>query len=215
MESHDWDQRYRSAELVWGTEPNRWVRRECRGLPPGRALDLAAGEGRNSLWLAARGWRVTALDFSPVALDRGRRLAAGLPDAVSDRLTWVEADARTHVPEPGAYDLVLIAYLHLPAEQRRTVLRTAADALAPGGTLLVVGHDTTNLTEGSGGPSDPAVLFTPDDVIADLADRQLRTVRAERVRRQPHVANTAGAAHGATAEAIDALVRLERPLPAH
>ncbi|MGE7438905.1 class I SAM-dependent methyltransferase [Kitasatospora sp. NPDC001175] len=205
MESQDWDQRYDSAELVWGSEPNRWVRKECQGLPPGRALDLAAGEGRNTLWLAALGWRVTAVDFSPVALERGRRLAERLPPAVAARVTFAEVDVRDYLPEPGGHDLVLIAYLHLFAEQRRTVLRRAAEALAPGGTLLVVGHDTTNLTEGSGGPADLAVLFTPDDILADLADRRLRVVRAERVRRP------AGAAHGATAEAIDALVRLERP----
>ncbi|MFB7664403.1 class I SAM-dependent methyltransferase [Kitasatospora sp. NPDC056138] len=205
MDSHDWDQRYNSAELVWGTEPNRWVLRECQDLPPGRALDLAAGEGRNSLWLAALGWRVTVVDFSRVALERGRRLSEQLPAGVARHLSWVEADVRTHVPAPGAYDLVLIAYLHLPAEQRRAVLRRAADSLAPGGTLLVVGHDTTNLTEGSGGPSDPAVLFTPDDIRADLADCRLHLVRAERVRRP------AGAAHGGTGEAVDALVRLERP----
>jgi SAM-dependent methyltransferase len=205
MESQDWDRRYDSAELVWGTEPNRWVRRECQDLPPGRALDLAAGEGRNSLWLATLGWQVTAVDFSRVALDRGRTLAERLPAAVASRLTWVEGDVRDHVPEPGAHDLVLVVYLHLPAEQRRTVLRQAADALAPGGTLLVVGHDTTNLTEGTGGPSDPAVLFTPEDILEDLSDRRLHVVRAERVRRP------VGAAHGASTEAIDALVRLRRP----
>ncbi|PLW74405.1 class I SAM-dependent methyltransferase, partial [Streptomyces sp. DJ] len=79
MDSREWDERYASRELVWGAEPNRWLVREVEDLAPGRALDLAAGEGRNALWLADRGWRVTAVDFSRTALDRGRRLAAGLP----------------------------------------------------------------------------------------------------------------------------------------
>ncbi|WP_354643168.1 class I SAM-dependent methyltransferase [Kitasatospora camelliae] len=206
MDSHAWDDRYRTADLVWGSGPNRWVAGECADLPPGRALDLAAGEGRNGIWLAERGWRVTAVDFSRVALDRGRTLAAALPAPVSDRLTWIEADLRTAVPaEEGAYDLVLVAYLHLPADQRRAVLTAAARALAPGGTLLVVGHDTTNLTEGTGGPQDPAVLFTPEDLLADLADHGLTTVAAERRHR------TAGPSGDPDREAVDALVRLHRP----
>ncbi|HEX5569456.1 MAG TPA: class I SAM-dependent methyltransferase [Streptomyces sp.] len=207
MDSGAWDERYRAAELVWGAEPNRWVVRETEGLPPGRALDLAAGEGRNALWLAARGWRVTAVDFSAVALERGRRLAAGQPAPVRDRLDWVLADLSDHRPEPGAFDLVVVVYLHLPAAERRTVLRRAADATAPGGTLLVVGHDTTNLTEGTGGPQDPGVLFTPGDVVGDLTDAELRVLRAERVHRP-----VAGPA-GEPARAVDALVRLYRPLP--
>src|SRR5207244_12631949 len=74
MDATAWDERYRSAELVWGVRPNRWVERELADLPPGRALDLACGEGRNALWLAARGWQVTAVDFSAVALDKARAL---------------------------------------------------------------------------------------------------------------------------------------------
>ncbi|MFF2660609.1 class I SAM-dependent methyltransferase [Kitasatospora sp. NPDC058032] len=199
MDSRAWDDRYAAGELVWGTEANRWVVRELAGLTPGRALDLAAGEGRNAMWLAALGWEVTGLDFSTVALGRAERLTAGLPDEVADRLTWRHGDARTFEAPPEGYDLVLVAYLQLPAADRRAALRRAAGALAPGGTLLVVGHDSGNLTEGVGGPQDPAVLFTPDDVLADLADTGLRTVRAERVRRPV-----------GEAEAIDALVRLER-----
>ncbi|MFE7190131.1 class I SAM-dependent methyltransferase [Kitasatospora sp. NPDC057541] len=199
MDSRAWDDRYAASELVWGTEANRWVVRELAGHTPGRALDLAAGEGRNAMWLAALGWEVTGLDFSTVALGRAERLTAALPDEVADRLTWRHGDARTFEAPPEGYDLVLVAYLQLPAADRRAALRRAAAALAPGGTLLVVGHDSGNLTEGVGGPQDPAVLFTPDDVLADLADAGLRTVRAERVRRPV-----------GEAEAIDALVRLER-----
>ncbi|MFB6894496.1 class I SAM-dependent methyltransferase [Kitasatospora sp. NPDC056327] len=211
MDSRAWDDRYAASELVWGSEPNRWVVRELTGLAPGRALDLAAGEGRNSMWLAGLGWEVTGLDFSTVALGRAERLTAALPDEVADRLTWRHGDARTFEAPPGGYDLVLVAYLQLPAEGRREALRRAAAALAPGGTLLVVAHDSTNLTEGTGGPQDPAVLYGPDDVLADLSGTRLRTVRAERVRRPVAVdAGHRGAAGGA-AEAVDALVRLERP----
>lgn len=208
MDASGWDARYASAELVWSAEPNRWVAEQAADLPPGRALDLAAGEGRNALWLAARGWTVTAVDFSAVALEKGGRLAARRPAAEAARLRWVQADVTTYRPEPAAADLVLVAYLHLVAADRRRVLGHAAAALAPGGILLVIGHDRTNLTAGTGGPQDPAVLFEPDEVVADLADRvdraELRVVLAERVRRPVETAD--GVRH-----AIDALVRFARP----
>ena len=183
VDSSAWDERYAASELVWGAEPNRWVVEETAGLTPGAALDLGAGEGRNSIWLAARGWRVTAVDFSGVALERGRELAAAQPAGVADRLDWVCHDVLTYRPEPDGFDLVVLAYLHLRAAERGTVLRAAARGLAPGGTLLVIGHDTTNLTEGVGGPQDARVLFTPRDVLDDLAGSGLETVRAEQVRR--------------------------------
>lgn len=205
MDSRAWDERYAAKDLVWGGEPNRWVVRETQDLPPGTALDLAAGEGRNAVWLAARGWRATAVDFSAVALERGRRLATARPDGAADRLTWVLGDVSAGEAVTGTFDLVLMIYLHLPAAARRRVLVRAARSLAPGGRLLVVGHDATNLTEGIGGPQDPAVLFTPEDVLADLDGAGLETVRAERVRRPVE------APGGGTVEAIDALVHLRRP----
>ncbi|GAA4882010.1 class I SAM-dependent methyltransferase [Kitasatospora terrestris] len=204
MDSSAWDTRYRSSELVWGTEPNRWVAAETADLPPGRALDLAAGEGRNSLWLAARGWRVTAVDFSPVALGRARALAAALPAEAGARVELVEADVLRYEPEAAGYDLVLIAYLQLPAGQFASVLVRAAGAVAPGGTLLVVGHDSTNLAGGVGGPQDPAVLYRLPEILATLAGSGLTAVRAERVRRP------ATRPDGTPGEAIDTLVRLRR-----
>ncbi|RKT08869.1 methyltransferase family protein [Streptomyces sp. 1114.5] len=211
MDSQDWDDRYAASELVWGAAPNRWVVRELADAAPGHALDLAAGEGRNAIWLADRGWEVTGLDFSAVALERAERLTAELPDEVADRLTWRHGDARTFDAPAAGYDLVLVAYLQLPAADRWTVLRRAAEALAPGGTLLVVGHDLSNLTEGVGGPQDPAVLFTPEDVLADLDGLGLHAVCAERVHRtvggEP---GHRGVAAGSSGVAVDALVRLER-----
>jgi SAM-dependent methyltransferase len=201
VDADDWDARYAaSAELEWGAQPNRWVAAELADSPPGRACDLGAGEGRNALWLASRGWQVTAVDFSGAALDKGRPLA----EARSLPVAWVLADFRLFVPERGAYDAVILAYLHLYDAERRSVVRAAAAGLAPGGMLLVVGHDTTNLTDGVGGPREAAVLFTPDDVAADLAGVPgLAVERAERVRRT--VATTEG-----PREAIDALVRIRR-----
>jgi len=168
VDPQQWDERYRARELVWPAEPNRWVVEEVRGLTPGRALDLACGEGRNSLWLAGEGWDVTGVDFSAVALERAARLAAQRGDSVVRRVHWIQADVTTYEPQPGSQDLVVISYLHLPPPGRGQVFRRAARALRPGGHLVVVGHDLQNLTHGSGGPSDPAVLFTADDVLADV-----------------------------------------------
>jgi SAM-dependent methyltransferase len=160
----DWDARYAASELVWSAAPNRFVAAETESLPPGRVLDLAAGEGRNAIWLAENGWTATAVDFSRVALQKAAHLAA----ARGVDLRVVEADVTTFTPERASFDLVLVAYLQTGAGDRARWLRAAAAALAPGGTLLVVGHDRSNLDGGYGGPQDPDVLTTPDELRAAL-----------------------------------------------
>ena len=201
MDRQQWDERYSGAEFEWSMHPNQFVAEQLAGLPPGRALDLAAGEGRNSVWLAGRGWSVTAVDFSRVGLEKGRKLsvAHGVADHQVD---WVVADLSEYEPARAAFELVLIAYLQVDAALRDRVLAGAATALVPGGTLLVVGHDLTNLTDGVGGPQSPEVLYSPEMITAGLPG--LRIVRAERVRRIVE-------RDGGQATAIDTLVRAERP----
>jgi SAM-dependent methyltransferase len=150
VDSAQWDERYATSEYQWKMAPNQFVAAQLADLTAGRALDLAAGEGRNSVWLAERGWRVTAVDFSRVGLEKGRKLAASRDVTGID---WVVADLRDYRPAASAFDLVLIAYLHCDASLRAQVLGHAAAALAPGGTLFVVGHDLANLSEGTGGPA--------------------------------------------------------------
>ena len=207
MDASAWDQRYAAVDQVWSRGPNEFVERALAGLAAGEALDLACGEGRNALWLAGLGWRVTALDFSAVAVERGRRLAE--ESGVS--VTWSVADVLT-APLPDV-DLVVLAYLHLPADQRRRVVRRAWDALRPGGTFFLVAHDASNLTEGTGGPQDAAVLFSAEDVLGDLADRTadrsgVGVVRAERVARAVDVEDE----HGGTSRqtAWDVVIHLVR-----
>ena len=193
-----WNRRWAGEERVHAsTAPSRFVVAEVADLPPGAALDLACGAGRNAVWLAEQGWRVTAVDFSGVALRMARSLEAERRVAVE----WVEADVLAWTPPSRAYDLVCVLYLQLPAGERRTALARAAAAVRPGGTLLVLGHDLLNLTDGWGGPTQADVLFTPDDVVAEIGD--LRIEKAERVRRAVDDA-------GASREAIDALVRATR-----
>jgi SAM-dependent methyltransferase len=193
----EWDRRYAASELVWSAGPNRFVAEEIAGMAPGRALDLAAGEGRNAIWLAGLGWRVTAVDFSAVAIGKARRLA----QARGVDVGWVTADLLGYRPDEAAHELVLIAYLHLPPKEFADVLSRAVAALAPDGTLLIVGHDASNLTEGVGGPQDAEVLYRAEAISALLDGLDVR--RAERVRRP---VETDGGPH----EAIDTLVRAVR-----
>lgn len=168
MGREGWNRRYETAELVWTAEPNQFLVAEVASLPPGTVLDLGAGEGRNAVWLAQQGWRVTAVDFSDVGLAKADQLAA----AARVEVTTVCADVADHTPPPG-------------------------------GTLLVFGHDATNLTDGYGGPQDPDVLFSPDDVVADLAGSGLVVEKAERVHRSVETPE-------GEQLAIDALVRAQR-----
>jgi SAM-dependent methyltransferase len=196
MKRDDWNRRYEAAELVWSAGPNRFLVSELSDLPPGRALDLACGEGRNAIWLAERGWQVTAVDYSDVAVEKGRRIAERRGVEVDFRV----GDLLEHDLGTEAYDLVIVFYLQLPADELHAVLGRAARALAAGGTFLLVGHDLRNLTGGHGGPKDAAVLYRAEDVPAALEG--LEVVRAEPVERPVE-------AEGAVA--IDALVRATRP----
>lgn len=191
MDRQQWNDRYASQPILWAVDPDPFLGGELGDRPPGRALDLGAGEGRTTLWLAQRGWQVTAVDFSDVALDRGRQRvdAAGAPGEVE----WVCADLVDYDPSGVTFDLVLLLFIHLPAAERRRLLRAAAACLAPGGMVLVVGYDTSHATSGQGGPRDPTILFTPEDIAADLAG--LRIDRAETIQ---------------VGDAVDAIVRAVR-----
>jgi hypothetical protein len=151
------------------------------------------------MWLAEQGWTATAVDFSDVALAKAKRLAAARGVSVE----WVLNDVLEYRPLLRSFELVAVLYLQLRAEELGIVLAAAAEAIAPGGTLVVLGHDTTNLTAGYGGPKDAAVLFTPEDVLPRLGDLVVEC--AEKVERT--VARDDG-----DRVAIDALVRARRPV---
>ena len=175
MRAEEWDQRY-AEQRQWSAEPNALVGELLAVLPPGDAVDLAAGEGRHALWLAGLGWRVTAVDFSDVGLGRGR----SQPGA--GEVTWVTADVTAWATEPESLDLVLVAYLHLADADTTALLTRAVGWLRPGGRLLVLGHDVENITAGVGGPQEPAILHSVDRLapVAALLDVD----RLEQVRRE-------------------------------
>ncbi|MFN8631390.1 MAG: class I SAM-dependent methyltransferase [Chloroflexota bacterium] len=119
-----WDERHAAREPIESPEPDPELVALAAGLAPGRALDLAAGDGRNAIWLAAQGWSSTAVDFSRVALDRAASTAARLGVAVD----FVQADLLAWQPAPASVDLVVVMFLHLPPDERRAVLAKAAAA---------------------------------------------------------------------------------------
>jgi SAM-dependent methyltransferase len=198
MNQADWDRRYAVSELVWTARPNRFLVAETEELRPGNALDLACGEGRNAVWLAERGWRVMGVDFSEVAIEKARRLAASRDVEVD----WVAEDLLRYRFPAAAFDLVLVLYLQVPAAERSQIVRNAARAIAPGGTFLLVGHDSRNLKHGYGGPQDASVLYSADDVVADLDGFVIE--RAEMVERPVETPA------GDQAVALDVLVRARR-----
>jgi 2-polyprenyl-3-methyl-5-hydroxy-6-metoxy-1,4-benzoquinol methylase len=198
MDSTQWDERYSTSELIWTGRANQFVEAHLADLEPGTAIDVGAGEGRNAVWLASRGWSVTAVDFSRVGLDKADQLAS----EHSVEVSTVCADATTWTPA-APVDLVVLSYLQLPSDQQRTVLEHAATWLNPGGTLFVIAHDRSNVEHGHGGPPSEEVCYTVDDTVDALAGLDITT--AEVVER--HVDTPDG-----TKTALDTLIIARRPL---
>jgi SAM-dependent methyltransferase len=159
-----WDARHAARDPIESRHADPTLIEAATSRTPGTALDLGAGDGRNAVWLAAHGWQVTAVDFSIVAVERGRALAASSGVDVE----WLHQDLLAWAPPTATFDLVVLMFIHLPTAERRQVYARAAAAVAPGGTLVVVAHDRSNIVDGVGGPQDPEVLFTPVEITRDL-----------------------------------------------
>jgi SAM-dependent methyltransferase len=165
-----WDERYRQHgehASVWSGEPNAQLVAEVVDLTPGSALDVGAGEGADAAWLARRGWRVTAVDISSVALARAAAAVQDEPETAA-RITWQHQDLTASPPPAGTFDLVSAQFLHLPAPQRDAVYSRLAASVAPGGTLLIVGHHPSDLDTSVRRPSTPGLLFTAEEIAAGL-----------------------------------------------
>lgn len=199
MDSAQWDERYGATELVWSIAPNQFVESFLATAEPGSAIDLAAGEGRNAIWLALRGWRVTAVDFSNVAVEKGRRLVA----EHGARVSFLVADALEWEPS-APVDLVLLSYLQLVGDERRAVLARVAGWLNPGGRVFVIAHDQTNVSHGYGGPQSVEVCYDVDETVGALVG--LIAERAEVVERPVDTDD-------GPKVALDTLVIARRPSP--
>jgi 2-polyprenyl-3-methyl-5-hydroxy-6-metoxy-1,4-benzoquinol methylase len=201
-----WEDFYRPGHKPWSGQPNQVLVTELTDQPVGRgtALDLGCGAGADAIWLAQQGWTVTGVDISGAAL--GHATAEADAAGVAGRIEWLQLDLDDGLPE-GEWDLVAAAYLHSPVElQREKVLRQAAAAVAPGGTLIVIGHQGP----GSRQPDPPVdVTFpTADDVLASLDVEGWTVERAEAVQ----VERTAP--DGSPGSHTDNVLRLRRAQPA-
>ncbi len=163
-----WDDRYLSHTALWSGDPNPHLVAEAARLTPGTALDVGTGEGADAIWLAGRGWLVTAVDLSTVALERAAAHAAQLGADIAGRIGWLHEDLASWDPSPARYDLVSAQYLHLPAAPRRALFGRLAEAVAPGGTLLIVGHHPADLQTTMPRPPMPELFYTGDDIAAAL-----------------------------------------------
>lgn len=194
-----WDGRWSraldaGAQAVAQRPPNAHLLTEAAELRPGHALDAGAGRGAESLWLATRGWQVTAVDFSATALDLARSTAAGFDPEVAERIAWIEADLATWTPPPAEYDLVVCLYVHVSGSVPGLVRRLAT-GVAPGGTLLLVGHRPADPITGEPTPAAGQVQISVDTAVAALDLSRWDVVVAED---RPRAAGPSG---------VDAVVR--------
>jgi SAM-dependent methyltransferase len=161
-----WDTRYREKTSLWSGKPNPTVVTETASLEPGTALEAGAGEGADAIWLAERGWTVTGVDISAVALERAAAHAAEA--GVAERVTWECRDLLAWEPPARAYNLVTAHFMHMSPPRRRVFYSRLAAAIADGGTLLVVAHHPSDLETTVRRPPYPELLFTAEDLAADL-----------------------------------------------
>ncbi|WP_329111172.1 class I SAM-dependent methyltransferase [Micromonospora sp. NBC_01699] len=198
-----WDERYRSADRIWSGNPNPHLVTTATDLEPASALDVGSGEGADAIWLADRGWRVTGVDISGVALTRAAERAAEAGPEIAERITWQRADLLSWAPEPARYDLVQAQFVHLPPAELEPLHRRLAAAVRPGGTLLVVGHHPSDLDTSIGRPNLPDLMFTAEHIAAvlDPADWDIVTTAPERPAVDPE---------GRTITIRDAVLRAHR-----
>jgi SAM-dependent methyltransferase len=185
------------AEKVAQRPPNTHLLREAANLPPGRALDAGCGHGADTLWLAAHGWRVTAVDFSTSALAHGRSMAEALGAELSERIDWVEGDLATWTAPPDHFDLVVCLYVHV-AESVEEMVRRMASGVAVGGTLLMVGHRPIDPATGAPTPAAGQVQVSVESAVAALDPHRWELLVAEE--RPRTVAGTG----------VDAVIRARR-----
>lgn len=190
LEAPFWDHRYAGKEFVWTADANQFLVTEVAGMEPGTAIDMAAGEGRNALWLASQGWYVRAVDFSAIAMQKAQRLAESR--GLDKQVAFETADLRQFEPPAQTFNLVAFVYLQIPLGELIPILKRAVKAVAPRGTLLFIAHDLDNMSRGFGGPQHPEMLYTVQEIVDALGDelviekagqveRRIRTADGEKV----------------------------------
>jgi SAM-dependent methyltransferase len=174
----DWETKYNTEEYLFGKRPNRFLVENLPALPKGTALSLGEGEGRNAVCLARHGWHVTTVDLAPSAIAKSRRLAceAGV------QITSIHADLNDYVITPGAWDLIVCFFVHLPPEERAPLHRRLVAGLKPGGAYLLEGFAPGQLKYGGHGPKNISQLYSLDALRRELAGLDFRiAVETERL----------------------------------
>ena len=179
-----WDERYRSADMIWSGNPNPHLVEQVADLAPGTALDVGSGEGADAIWLASRGWHVTGVDVSTVALGRAAARAAKGGNEIANRMTWQQADLEFWDPAPLQFDLVSAQFMHLPGSLLKSLHRRLAAAVRPGGTLLIVGHHPSDLHTSMGRPDHPDMFYTAEQIAATLNSGDWQIIVAAAPKRQ-------------------------------
>jgi SAM-dependent methyltransferase len=174
-----WEERYGASGLTWSGNPNPVLVTEVSALTPARALDIGSGEGADAMWLAGRGWTVTAVDISVNAVKKARLRAESLDPDAAERIDWQRHDLTEWAPSPASFDLVSSQFMHLPPPHRDALFRALAAAVAPGGTLLIVGHDASDSDESGRHEHLQQLMFTSDDVLRAIDDSGLKVEVAE------------------------------------
>lgn len=168
-EEEFWDERYRSRDQLFSGDPNPRLVNQTEQLKPGTALDIGCGEGADAIWLAEQGWKVSAVDISTVALERGASRAREIGADLAAQIDWIHEDLRTwEGPESQSYDLVSSQFIPFPVKSRRSMFRRLADAVAPGGTLLIVSHHHSDIQTTIPRNSNEEMYFTASDVAESL-----------------------------------------------
>ena len=185
-DEQSFEEMYSATDALWSGRPNTQLVAEAADLPPGRALDVGCGEGADAVWLASRGWQVTGVDFAATALARAAAGARAVGEEVAARIEWVRADVTQWTPEPGSFDLVSAQFMHLLTDERRVLFARLADAVRPGGQLLLVGHDFSDIEAGAHRPPEPDRFFTADEVAASLDPAAWEVLVAEARPRPAH-----------------------------
>ncbi len=178
-----WDERYSSAGQLWSGEPNSQLVAQAGDLPPGDALDVGCGEGADAIWLARRGWNVTAIDISAVALERAAAHAQARGREVASRVRWQREDLLSRAPAADHFDLVSAQFMHVPEPELSALHRRLAAAVRPGGTLLVVLHHPDDVHANVGRPDLPGMFPRVEDLAARLDPGQWDVVVAGAVER--------------------------------
>jgi SAM-dependent methyltransferase len=178
-----WERRWTQVlrdhpDMVASRPPNAYLRTEVADLTPGRALDAGCGNGTEAIWLASSGWRVTGVDFSTAALEHGRTTAAAIGSDVAERIDWVEGDLGAWTPPAGQFDLVSCLYVHVDGSVAELVTRLGT-GVAPGGTILLVGHLPVDPATGRPTPAAGQVQVTVDEAVGALDPDHWQVVVAE------------------------------------